>query len=239
VDVAHAGFRSAEEAIDQWAMSYREAFETGSSPDPVMRAYLDTAIKFAIPMDTMIPYFRAMRQDLTINRFPTFSDLLRYMEGSAIPVGRAMTYILGVREPHRMEDALHGADALSIAMQLSNFWRDIGHDWTIGRVYIPQEDLEMFHYSELDLAEQRINTNLVSLLEFQFERTERFYQISREKVNLLDSGRWAVFCALEIYQSILDSIRRNRYDVFTRRAGTSGIQKFRLALKSSFHTIRL
>ena len=85
----------------------------------------------------MAPYFRAMKEDLTVTRFPTFADLLHYMEGSALPVGRAMTYILGVRPPHTIEETLPYADSLSIAMQLSNFWRDIGPDWRIGRVYLP------------------------------------------------------------------------------------------------------
>ena len=145
VDVSHEGFASPLAAIDDWERTYWHAFETGTSPDPVMRAYLDTALKFGIPAETMSAYFRAMREDLTITRFPTFGDLLHYMDGSAVPVGRAMTYILGVREPYGLEDALPGADALSVAMQLSNFWRDIGEDWTrIGRVYIPQEDLARF-----------------------------------------------------------------------------------------------
>jgi phytoene synthase len=137
-----------------------------------MRAYLDTAIQFGIPAETMLPYFRAMRDDLVVNRFPTFDDLLYYMGGSAIPVGRAMTYILGVRPPYSVTQALPGADSLSISMQLSNFWRDIGHDLGIGRVYLPQEDLARFNLSEAELYQRRVTRGLVDLLEFEFDRTE-------------------------------------------------------------------
>jgi 15-cis-phytoene synthase len=237
VDVSHSGFSSPLEAIDDWEATYWRAFSRGSSPNPVMRAYLDTAIRFGIPSETMVAYFQAMREDLSITRFPTFNHLLHYVDGSAIPVGRAMTYILGVAcertgPCYTFEDALHGADCLSIAMQLSNFWRDIGYDWSIGRVYIPQEDLERFGYRESDLKAGNINQNFIDLLEFEFERTEGYYDIARQSVKMLDSGRWAVMSALEIYRGILASIRRNDYNVFTRRAGPGYARKFGLALKS-------
>jgi phytoene synthase len=232
VDVAHPGFTDPLEAIDDWERLYWSAFETGDSPHPVMRAYLNTALACGIPKETMADYFRAMREDLTITRFPTFADLVHYMDGSAIPVGRAMTHILGVRSPYRIEDALPGADALSIAMQLSNFWRDIGYDWGIRRVYIPEEDLLRFGVSEADLAARRISANFIDLLEYEFERTEAYYRQARRSVRMLASGRWAVMSGLEVYRGLLAGIRRNRYDVFNHRAGTSGVRKIGLAARS-------
>ncbi len=232
VDVSHQGFRSPLEAIDDWERTYQDAFSYGYSDHPVMRAYLNTAYQFGIPMDTMRPYFRAMRDDLTTSRFPRFEDLLYYMEGSAIPVGRAMTYILGVRQPYTIEQALPGADSLSIAMQLSNFWRDIGYDWTIERVYLPQEDLERFGVSESDLAQNRVTSNFIELLEFEFSRTEAYYQTARASVGILASGRWGVMSGLEVYRAILDSIRRNGYNVFQFKAGASTPRKLGLALKA-------
>lgn len=232
VDVSHSGFASPQAAIDDWEYAYWQAFEYGDSPEPVLRAYLNTARTFAIPADVMQAYFRAMRDDLSVTRFPTYADLVYYMEGSAIPVGRAMTYILGVRPPATLEEALPGADSLSLAMQLSNFWRDIGYDWSIGRVYLPQEDLERFRYTEADLAAGRVTPELVDLLEFEFERTEGLYARARQAASLLASGQWAVMSGLEVYRAILDGIRRNRYNVFDRRAGTNKLQKVRLAARS-------
>ena len=143
-----------------------------------------------------------------------------------------MTYILGTRPGISIDDALQGADCLSIAMQLSNFWRDIGSDWRIGRIYIPLEDMERFGYSESDLAARRIYKNLIDLLEFEFERTEGYYDIARQSVKSLASGNWAVMSALEIYRGILASIRRNHYDVFSRRAGPGYARKLGIAVKS-------
>jgi phytoene synthase len=236
VDVTHQGFASPLEGIDDWERQYWSAFERGDSPHPVMRAYLNTALICGIPKETLAPYFQAMREDLTITRFPAFADLLHYMDGSAIPVGRAMTHILGVRSPFRIADALPGADALSIAMQLSNFWRDIGYDWGLQRVYIPQEDLLRFSVTEADLAARRVTPNLIDLLEFEFQRTEAYYEQARRSVTMLASGRWAVMSGLEVYRALIAGIRRNRYDVFTRKAGTSSVQKIGLAARSFWRT---
>ncbi|MBK5107035.1 MAG: phytoene/squalene synthase family protein [Anaerolineales bacterium] len=232
VDVSHEGFSSPRVAIDAWEETYWRSFESGDSPEPVMRAYLNTAVANGIPANTMSPYFRAMRDDLEKKRFSTFDELLYYMDGSALPVGRAMTYILGVHEPFTYSEALLRADALSIAMQLSNFWRDIGQDWHIGRVYLPQEDMEIFEVSEQDLAAERLSSGFIDLLEFEMSRTEEYYNLASEGVPMLTTGQWGVMSSLLIYQTILRSIRENKYDVFSCRARTNLAQKFVLMFKA-------
>lgn len=236
VDVAHDGFTSARAAIEDWRDRYRQALETGDSPHPVLRAYVNTCQVFNIPADVLYPYFRAMIDDLTVQRYPTFADLLHYMDGSAIPVGRAMTHILGSHRP-RISDVYPEADALSIAMQLSNFWRDIGQDWHIGRVYVPQEDLENYGYTEADIAAARVNDRLIDLLEFEFARTDTYYERARNGVMWLASGQWGVMSALEIYRGIKDAIYRNAYDVFNHRAELSKWQKIAVVIKARWQTM--
>ena len=201
VDVTYEGFDSPLAAIEDWERTYWQAFETGHSDHPIMRAYVATASACGIPAEVMAPYFRAMKEDLTVTRYPTFADLLHYMEGSALPVGRAMTYILGVRSPYTVEETLPYADDLSIAMQLSNFWRDIGPDWRIGRVYLPGEDLACFRVTEADLAAGRITPDFIALLEFEIKRTEAYYRNARIAVRRLATGRVGVMAALEVYRA--------------------------------------
>jgi phytoene synthase len=234
VDVAHGGFDSALAGIDDWEDTYRRAFETGASDHPVMRAYLNTALKHGIPAEVMYPYFRSMREDLTVTRFPTYADLLHYMEGSALPVGRAMIYMVGVRPPHTVEEALPYADSLSLAMQLSNFWRDVGQDYRIGRIYIPLDDMALFGVTEDDIAAGRVTDNFIRLMEFEMERAETHYRHARVAVPWLKRGRWGVMAGLEIYRAIHASIRRNGYDVFTKRATTTKAQKVGIALRAGW-----
>jgi 15-cis-phytoene synthase len=239
VDVSFQGFSSPLAAIEDWEQEYWCAFQAGSSGHPVMRAYLDTALKFSIPPELMGPYFRSMKDDLTITRFPTYADLLYYMEGSALPVGRAMTYLVGVRPPHTVEDTLPYADSLSNAMQLSNFWRDVGQDYRIGRIYLPLEDMARFAVTEDDLACSRIRPGFVALMEFEMARTDEYYRDAMPGIKRLAAGRAGVVAALEVYRAIHASIRRNGYDVFTKRATTTKWQKLRLALVGQWRLARL
>lgn len=232
VDTAHAGLESALAAIGEWESDYHRAFAQGGSDQPVMRAYLCTSLACGIPPETMTAYFRAMREDLTVTRYPTFRDLMHYMEGSAIPVGRAMLHILGLRSSQNEAQVLAGADSLAVAMQLSNFCRDVGQDWSLGRVYLPLEDLRRFDYAEADLAAGRVSPQFVELMEFQFGRIEEYYRLARPAVRALAGGRWGVMAGLEIYRGILAAIRRNGYDVFRHRAAPGRWRKAGLALRA-------
>jgi len=238
VDVSHSGFSSALEAIEDWGASYWRAFELGDSSNPVLRAYLHTADKFKIPADLLTPYFRAMQEDLYITRFPTFDDLLYYMEGSAMPVGRVLCHILGTNT-EIVSEAYPSADSLAVAMQLSNFWRDIGEDWHRGRVYLPQNDMEYFGYTEGELASGVMNENFVALLDFEIGRTRKYYSKAEEGIQLLSSGRWGVMNSLRIYQAILEHIEWNKYDVFTRRAGAPLWRKVWLVGKAGWQVLNI
>ncbi len=232
VDESHHGFASSSAAIEEWEQTYRQAFATQQSSHPVMRAYLSTALTCGIPPETMVPYFRSMREDLTVTRYPDFAQLMRYMEGSAIAVGRAMTCILGVRPPCSLDEIIPRADSLAVAMQLSNFLRDVGQDWRRGRVYLPEEDLVRFGVTEDDLAAGRVTDRFVRLMEFQIERAEGYYRDAVNGVRRLRNGRWGIMIALEVYRGIHDAIRRSNYDVFTRRAGATRAHMLLLALRA-------
>lgn len=235
VDVSHDGFDSPLQAIDDWEERYRRAFARKTSDHPVLRAYLATALEFGIPESVMDTYFEAMRQDLTITRFATFSDLMGYIGGSALPVGRAMTYILGVRDGISFEAALRRADSLSTAMQLSNFWRDIGEDWERGRVYIPMQDMAEFGVTEADLAAQRVTPEIAKLLQFEIARTHAFYREAVDGVAMLARGRWAVMSGLMIYRAILTALEENEYDPFRERARANDARKLWLVARAGWH----
>ena len=78
----------------------------------------------------------------------------------------------------------------------------------------------------------RIKPDFIALLEFEIERTEAYYRNARIAVRRLRTGRVGVMAALEVYRGIHAAIRRNGYDVFTRRASTTRRQKLGLALRA-------
>ena len=58
----------------------------------------------------------------------------------ASAVGLSVLYVFGFES----EDALPMAEKCGIAFQLTNILRDVREDAEMGRVYLPEEDLERF-----------------------------------------------------------------------------------------------
>ena len=70
-------------------------------------------------------------------------------------------------------------------------------------------------------------------------RTEAYYRSARIGVRRLATGRVGVMAGLEVYRGIQQPMRRNGYDVFTRRAGTTKRQKLGLALRATAGVLRV
>ncbi|HET7272272.1 MAG TPA: phytoene/squalene synthase family protein, partial [Rubrobacter sp.] len=197
-------------------------------PNPVLRAYADTVRTCGIDPTTIAAFFRSMKMDTSVFRYPTYEDLEVYVYGSAAVVGLMMCRVVGVADgkadPH--------AEALGVAMQLSNFLRDIGEDWRRGRVYLPLEDLARFGYTERDLASGVIDERFVDLMRFEIDRARRLYEIADEGMGYIPRGRrFPVVVARELYAAILSRIEAQGYDIFSRRAQVSRPGKVMVAVR--------
>ena len=119
-------------------------------------------------------------------------------------------------------DPSEAAIALGIANQLTNILRDVGEDRERGRIYLPQEDLSRFGYSEADLMAGVINTQWKELMAFQINRAREWFERSEAGVRLLSAdARWPVWTSLRLYRGILDGIEKLDYGVFNNRAYVS------------------
>ncbi|HEU4493599.1 MAG TPA: phytoene/squalene synthase family protein, partial [Rubrobacteraceae bacterium] len=129
-------------------------------PNPVLRAYADTVRVCGIDPEDIIAFMKSMKMDTRVFRYPTYEDLAVYTYGSAAVVGLMMCRVVGVAD--RRAD-VH-AETLGVAMQLTNFLRDIGEDWRRGRIYLPLEDLERFGYHGADLERGVVDERFVELM---------------------------------------------------------------------------
>lgn len=197
-------------------------------PNPVLRAYASTVRERGISPGTIRAFMASMKMDTSVFRYPTYADLEDYTYGSAAVVGLMMCRVVGAEDERADEHAC----ALGVAMQLSNFLRDIKEDWSRGRVYLPIEDLKRFRYTEEDIAAGVVDERFVSLIRFQIERARRLYTFSDEGMRYIPRGRrYPVVVARELYAAILERIEAQGYDVFTRRAETSRPGKVRVAAR--------
>jgi phytoene synthase len=127
------------------------------------------------------------------------------------------------------EEAVTYAIKLGVALQLTNILRDVGEDFRNGRVYLPQDELRAFGLSDADLALGQPTEIWRRFMRFQLERARQLYVQAWPGIALLSrDGRLAIGAAANVYRAILDRIEANGYDVFTRRANLSGLQKLSL-----------
>jgi 15-cis-phytoene synthase len=227
--VDNPGVNSLEEQLEGLRAFERETMAAVAGEpvaNPVLRAYADTVRRSGIESAHITAFMESMKMDTRVFRYPTYRDLEVYTYGSAAVVGLMMCRVVGAAD--RRAD--HHAEALGVAMQLSNFLRDVAEDWRRGRVYLPLEDLERFGYREEDLAAGVVDERFVSLMRFQIQRARRLYAYADEGIGYIPRGRrWPVVVARELYAGILGRIEAREYDVFSGRAETSKPRKLLVA----------
>ncbi len=212
------------EAIENWKATLSEIYQGAETENQKPRAndhykiflaWKDLLTKYKLPQNLPLELMQGVLMDISIKRYETFEDLYVYCYRVASTVGLMSSEILGYTDVK----ALEYAEALGIAMQLTNILRDIKEDAAMGRIYLPQEDLRKFDVSEQQIFAGGTDENFVEMMKFQITRARDFYQTGEKGIRLLEKdSRFTVLLASRIYSQILDEIERQNYDVFSRRA---------------------
>jgi phytoene synthase len=198
------------------------ALATPTADDVLLNAWYGVRAQYRIPSTYVRQLIDGIGSDLTTKRYATFEDLARYCYGVASTVGLMAMHIIGYRD----HAAIPYAVKLGVALQLTNILRDIGEDFRQGRIYLPQEDLERFDYTEDDLARATIDGRFRALIDFEIARAKKLYGEAWDGIKMLSpDGRLAIAAAADLYRGILDKIVANQYDVFHRRAHLGTIEK--------------
>ncbi len=202
----------------------------GGACDPVVVAARDTIARWRIPASLFDDFFAAMRMDLHVSSYRTWTDLLGYMHGSAAVIGLQTLPILEPL-PGLAEVAAPYARDLGLSFQLTNFLRDIGEDLDRGRVYLPQEDLDDFGVTTAQLRDRVVDDNLRALLRFEIGRARSLLANAALGIRLLDpTSRDCIRTAVLLYGGILDEIERAGYRVLDRRVSVGAGRRAWLAV---------
>ena len=96
--------------------------------------------RHALPVAPLVDLLSAFEQDVLKTRdragYRDRDELLDYCRRSANPVGRLMLHLYGIDDAQ----ALSQSDRICTALQLINFWQDLGPDLARGRRYLPDAD---------------------------------------------------------------------------------------------------
>jgi phytoene synthase len=212
------------ERLDAWEQRTRGLFE-GRAADGFERVMVDTFERFPQPLQAYLDMIEGQRMDVIKHRYADFAELKLYCYRVAGTVGLMTQAVMGLDPAYttapwsEQPDPTEAAVALGIANQLTNILRDVGEDRGRGRIYLPQEDLERFGYSEAELLSGTLNDNWRALMAFQLARARSWFERSEAGVRWLSAdARWPVWTSLRLYRGILDAIERRDCDVFNHRA---------------------
>ena len=163
--------------------------------------------------------------DLAPRRYETFHALREYCYLVASVVGLISIEIFGYTDPRAREAAVD----LGLAMQLTNIMRDIREDADAGRVYLPQEDLRRFGYTEDDLMRGLVNNAFVGLMRFQAQRAREYFRSGGTLLAYLSPRSRACPAVLHgLYSRLLDRIEQRGFDVYGERVRLSSGEKLRI-----------
>jgi 15-cis-phytoene synthase len=217
--------------LKEWLGEWHLARDGGLTLDPVFLAVRDASIRFQISFALLDELVAGTTMDLERDpsEFPdtyaTFADLYRYCYLVASVVGLVCIRIFGYSDP-RAEKL---AEETGIAFQLTNILRDVQEDAERKRIYLPLEDLAKYRITVEQLIKRRqpgITAEERVLLEEIAGRAERYYQSAQQLLPLIDrESRPALWVLVAIYHQLLKRIEKADYDVFSRRASVSKLQK--------------
>ncbi|MBE0657255.1 MAG: phytoene/squalene synthase family protein [Bryobacteraceae bacterium] len=221
------GPRASAEAMAAWRADLDRTLGGDPAVHPIWPALHDAVERFRIPHHYLHEMIDGVQSDLAAHVFETFDELYRYCYLVASVVGLTIIHIFEFDDP----SAPALAERCGIAFQLTNIIRDAGEDQSMGRVYLPQDDLRRFGVTRLD----QDSPELRRLLAHYGERARAYYDESRPLVRMMHSdSRASLWALIEIYSRLLRRIEKSGYDVLSRRIRLSNWEKARILIESRF-----
>src|ERR1700733_12043881 len=217
---------SKRQALARWRGMLDQAGGGQTNGHAVLPALADTIERFQIPTRYFHDLILGAEMDLTVSTYATFDRLSEYCYRVAGTVGLTCLHVFGFSDPK----APDLAERLGLAFQLTNIIRDVGSDYAMGRIYLPQEDLDRFGIRAEELRGP-ITPNLQELLAFEAERAWQMYQEGAALVSRVNADSRATLWALvRTYSSLLARIEEGQFDVFSGRISLSSAEKIQYLL---------
>jgi phytoene synthase len=267
VEVIYASVRFPDEVVDtfpltaeerdqhlnRWAAAYesgllsgnlREALEAGLPP--YLAGFAQVVKKCGIPLDNYRSFLAAMRHDIRPRSFDSLQDLIdNYVYGSAVVVGYFLAHVYGPSDPGLMNNTLDCSRSLGIALQLTNFLRDVKEDQRRGRLYLPTDLLHSKGVAidgscDLGNLDQPVQHQRVLAAIHELAGTaETYYQKSAQGLHTFSPDcRLAIKACIEVYRKLNQQIA-NSPDCINRRESVPMLEKLKVLPFSKYWRIPL
>lgn len=200
-----------------------EAFQNGDCPDePMWRALAVVFEHYPLNINYFYDMLEGQRRDAHFKQPETQEALEEYSYYVAGSVGLMLLPILS----QEWQSIVEEAKELGKAMQITNILRDIGEDAAEARIYLPKEKMLAFGVTNEAIHAHQKTPGFIALWEYEARRAEAAYEKSREMMPLIDEDcRGLLLAASYLYREILNAVRENNYQVFTRRHAVKASRK--------------
>ncbi len=235
------------EKLNGWLASYEVALESNSVHDALSRGVPSFLALFAavvrdagIPPDYYRAFIEAMRLDARPRTFDTLDALIDdYIYGSAIVVGYFLTYVYGPSGPNEFPRALCSARNLGIALQLTNFLRDVGEDQRRGRIYLPQALLRAEGVPAMDVRDGAQHPGINRVIHRLAMAAEELYRRSAADLDAFAAdSRTAIKACIDVYGQLNHRIAISK-DVLVHRERVPFTDKYRVLPTSKYWRLPL
>jgi squalene synthase HpnD len=208
--------------------------DAAATGDLVLVALRDAADRFAIPLAAFGELIDGCEADVRGVSYASFTELRHYCRCVAGSIGRLSLGVFGSSDPQTTEPL---ADALGVALQLTNILRDIREDLGNGRVYLPADDLDRFGCRLIPPgtdgagAEGKIDGPMTDLIRFEADRARQWYGTGMQLMPMLDRRSAACTGAMAgIYRQLLEHISASPETALAMRMSLPGREKAMIAL---------
>jgi squalene synthase HpnC len=232
--VKQRGLAKWRAALDAAVTSSASPADLPSQPEgaaEVLPALVDTMRRYKMPARYLHDLISGAEMDLTVRDYPTFDRLREYCYRVAGTVGLTCTHVFGFTD----QRALDLAEKLGLAFQLTNIIRDVHDDYALGRVYIPQEDLERYNVAPSDFGRSEATLGVRELLRFEADRAWQNYKEGAELLSLIDpESRGTLWLLTHTYSALLARIESLDFAAFGERVRLSRAEKMLFIAQARF-----
>ena len=219
-DIADEGDAAPQTRLDDLAAYRADLMATAAGRAPSKRwagvfGQLGPMIRqFDLPVDLLADLLSAFEQDVVKQRYASQAELLDYCRRSANPVGRLLLHLYGVKDAASLLES----DCICTALQLINFWQDLGVDIPRGRIYLPADSWTLHGVDEAQLLRLDSNPNTISLIATHARESCAMMLKGSQLVKKVPGrGGWELRLVVQGGLRILDKIEALGFDTLRRR----------------------
>lgn len=239
-------------ALDEWGERYEQGLRAsslgaalGAGVPCFLAGFAKVVREREIPPEHYRAFLAAMRRDAAPRPFETLEDLVEnYIYGSAVVVGYFLTHVYGASAPDNFTRATRSARALAVALQLTNFLRDVGEDQRRGRVYLPADLLRAegigVTAAGLNVRDARERACIARVLRRLAEIAEAHYRDAERDVDAFSPDcRIAIRACIAVYRRLNARIGESPDTAVLRRESVPAREKFGVLPPSKYWRIPL